>query len=121
MKFSEKLIFSFLKFFGDAASHKAYEQVQLLRIRFPKLNLKQVVDLFRYGIHNNWIQGVGDDFYSKLLGFRKFKLTGKGDKFLRALSIKYGGERQHFANFDREKAKKTGSDEGAQQLNQNYH
>jgi len=112
MKFPEATILALLKFFGDKQPHKVVEQAQLMRMKAPKMKLDEMVELFRYCIHNGWIQGVGIEFHNVLLGMRQFILTDKGDEALRWLSVKYGGDRQHFAYFDREKAKTEGSDVG---------
>lgn len=112
MKYPDTTILAFLKFFGDKTPHSGVEQTQLMRVKYPKIRLKEIIGLFRYCIHNGWIKGYGEDFCQNLLGLRMFILTPKGDKLFRSLSVKYGGNRDHFTFFDREKAKEEGSDVG---------
>jgi hypothetical protein len=105
VKYKENIIYNYLGYYGDAQPHKFIDQCNLFALTYKKDVLKMrinLVELTRYCVQNNWLTGVGKNFYSVSFPFRMFKLTNKGDLMYREMAIWRSGNFSYFKYFDRE-------------------
>jgi tRNA(Ile)-lysidine synthase TilS/MesJ len=108
MKYHRNVIYNFLEYWADKQPHRFIDQANIFSLAYKKdvLKLKlNIVKLLRYCVQNQWIEGVGSNFYATCFPFRRFMLTDKGDEFFRILAIEQGGNFSYYRYFDREKNK----------------
>lgn len=108
MKYSQDIIYGFLRYWADKKPYKYRDQYMLFITRYHRDVKKYKINfdkLMRYFVNNQWIKGVGEGFYGVKMPFRYFMLTDKGDEYFRLLSVIRGGNFRFYKYFDREKAK----------------
>jgi len=102
MSYLTKEQFNVLSIFADNNIHEKWEVVGM-GVHLTHTVQKEFWKMFkRKFLENNWVKLVGRSKNGNDV-FDTFKLTGKGDKFLREEIIARGGDKAFYKNFDRTK------------------